>query len=148
MKNHLIALTLSGSVALVGPAQAGGMGEPVVTMEPVVVMEETAQASSSSDLIIPLIFVALVAVAMSGSSGGAIPSPASDLRVKTGVTPVGTAANGLPLYHYSYIGSDMVFEGVMAQDVLSHTPEAVTMGADGFYRVDYGMLGIDLKIVD
>ena len=147
MKHQLIAVALSGGLALAGPAHAGGMTEPVMTMEPVMVMEETT-ASSSADLIIPLILLALVAVAMSGDSGGGPGLAASDMRAKTGITPVGTAANGLPLYHYSYIGSDMVFEGVMAQDVLSHTPEAVTMGADGFYRVDYGMLGIDLKVVD
>ena len=37
------------------------------------------------------------------------------------------------------------FEGVMAQDVLKVMPEAVSIGADGFYRVNYTMLGIEMK---
>jgi hypothetical protein len=33
----------------------------------------------------------------------------------------------------------------MAQDVLGVMPEAVSIGADGFYRVDYARLGISLR---
>ena len=32
----------------------------------------------------------------------------------------------------------------MAQDVLEVMPEAVSVGSEGFYRVDYGMLGIEM----
>jgi hypothetical protein len=32
----------------------------------------------------------------------------------------------------------------MAQDVLKVKPEAVSIGADGFYRVNYDMLGISM----
>jgi hypothetical protein len=32
--------------------------------------------------------------------------------------------------------------GVMAQEVLRVMPEAVAIGADGYYRVDYARLGI------
>ena len=34
--------------------------------------------------------------------------------------------------------------GVMAQDVLKVEPSAVSVGTDGFYRVDYHKLGIDM----
>jgi hypothetical protein len=33
------------------------------------------------------------------------------------------------------------FVGVMTQDVLRVMPDAVAIGSDGFYRVDYEMLG-------
>ncbi|MCF2871457.1 hypothetical protein L0664_10320 [Octadecabacter sp. G9-8] len=46
-------------------AFAGNMSEPVMEMAPVVVMEETAGSSSGAGLIIPLILLALVAVAVS-----------------------------------------------------------------------------------
>ena len=46
-------------------AFAGNMSEPVMEMAPVVVMEETAGSSSGAGLIIPLILVALIAVALS-----------------------------------------------------------------------------------
>jgi len=70
------------------------------------------------------------------------PPPFSDSRVKTDMRRVGTAAHGLPLYTFRYIGDAGRYQGVMAQDVLAVMPEAVSVGADGFYRVDYAMLGI------
>ena len=33
----------------------------------------------------------------------------------------------------------------MAQDVLGVMPEAVSLGTDGFYRVNYAMLGIPFR---
>ena len=33
----------------------------------------------------------------------------------------------------------------MAQDVLKVEPSAVSMGADGYYMVDYGKLGIAME---
>ena len=36
----------------------------------------------------------------------------------------------------------------MAQDVLDVVPEAVSIGSHGFYRVDYGMLGIEMARLD
>jgi hypothetical protein len=37
------------------------------------------------------------------------------------------------------------YEGVMAQDVLKVMPEAVSIGPDGYYRVNYKMLGVPLR---
>ena len=45
-------------------AFAGNMSEPVMEMAPVVVMEEAA-SSAAAGLIIPLIFLALIAAAVS-----------------------------------------------------------------------------------
>ena len=74
--------------------------------------------------------------------------PAWSCIASAAITPVGTAANGLPLYQFTYRGSDIVFEGVMAQDVLSHRPEAVTTLPGGVMAVDYGLLGIEMKRVN
>ena len=69
----------------------------------------------------------------------------SDIRLKKDIIRVGTTRYQLPLYDFSYIDERGRFEGVMAQDVLKVRPEAVSMGADGFYRVNYTMLGIEMK---
>jgi Chaperone of endosialidase len=69
----------------------------------------------------------------------------SDRRLKSNVARVGTTVFGLPLYRFSYLGSDQMFTGVMAQDVLGVMPGAVSRNAAGFYRVDYRMLGIEMK---
>jgi Chaperone of endosialidase len=58
---------------------------------------------------------------------------------------VGTTAHNLPLYAFRYIGKDEQYEGVMAQDVLEVMPSAVSVGEDGYYRVNYEMLGIELR---
>lgn len=68
----------------------------------------------------------------------------SDYRLKTNIHRVGTTALGLPLYTFEYKRRPGVFEGVMAQDVLKVKPEAVTVGKDGFYRVNYELLGIEM----
>jgi hypothetical protein len=75
------------------------------------------------------------------------PLPPSDARLKTDIEPVGTTVYGLPLFHFRYKDGKERFEGVMAQDVMNVMPDAVVMGDDGFYRVDYGKLGIRMTRV-
>jgi len=74
--------------------------------------------------------------------------PPSDIRLKTDIRQVGTTAHNLPLYTFRYIGKDGQYEGVMAQDVLKVMPIAVSVGEDGYYRVNYGMLGIEMRRLD
>jgi len=69
----------------------------------------------------------------------------SDRRLKTDIRKVGVAANGLPLYTFRYMGGDVQFRGVMAQDVLNHTPEAVVTLPSGYLAVNYGMLGLTME---
>ena len=61
---------------------------------------------------------------------------------------MGTTARNLPLYAFRYIGKDEQYEGVMAQDVLKVVPAAVIVGEDGYYRVNYAMLGIEMRHLD
>ena len=72
----------------------------------------------------------------------------SDLRLKRDIRQVGTTAHNLPLYTFRYIGKDGQYEGVMAQDVLKVMPIAVSVGEDGYYRVNYNMLGIEMRRLD
>ena len=69
----------------------------------------------------------------------------SDRRLKANIARIGTTVFGLPLYRFSYKGSAEMFTGVMAQDVLGVMPRAVSRDPAGFYRVDYAMLGIEMK---
>jgi hypothetical protein len=72
--------------------------------------------------------------------GGAVAAAAikSDRRVKRDIRRVGTTPGGIPTYQFRYNGDDDdVYFGVMADEVLPVIPEAVIMGDDGFYRVDY-----------
>ena len=91
----------------------------------------------------PLIFRLLSKIGQEG------PLPTElDIRLKTDVRQVGTTAHNLPLYTFRYIGKDGQYEGVMAQDVLKVMPIAVNVGEDGYYRVNYEMLGIEMRRLD
>ena len=73
------------------------------------------------------------------------PPPSSDIRLKTDIQRIGTAAHNLPLYTFRYLDKEGVYEGVMAQDVMSVMPAAVIAGEDGYYRVNYEMLGSEFR---
>jgi hypothetical protein len=88
---------------------------------------------------------------MFGSLVGAGVGLASDMRLKENVEEVGKDAyTGLNLYHFSYISDpdSTLYEGVMAQEVLNFMPEAVVLDEEGYYAVDYGMLGMTMKEVE
>ena len=80
-----------------------------------------------------------------GGGGGGGKGGASDIRLKHDIVRVGSTVFGLPLYDFEYNFQPGTYEGVMAQDVLKVMPEAVSVGADGYYRVNYDMLGISMK---
>lgn len=78
---------------------------------------------------------------------GPLPPPPqpSDQITKKDIVRIGTTVLGLPLYQFSYIDKEGVYEGVMAQDVLMIRPDAVSLGDNDCLCVDYAALGIALK---
>jgi hypothetical protein len=87
--------------------------------------------------------------ACTGTLGRQNPNPkTSDRRLKENIERVGTHAMGFGLYLFEYkqahreqSGYRRQF-GVMADEVEAVLPQAVTVRADGFKMVNYGMLGI------
>ncbi len=75
----------------------------------------------------------------------ATPNVASDIRLKRDVVLIGHLDDGLGLYRYRYLWDDTVYVGVMAQEVAAKSPNAVTIGEDGYLRVDYRKLGLQLR---
>ncbi len=84
---------------------------------------------------------------MLGPSVGDDAVGVSDVRLKEDVQRVGTTVFGLPLYRFKYLGRPETYEGVMAHEVLQVMPAAVSLGADGYHRVDYGALGTSMRRV-
>jgi hypothetical protein len=75
----------------------------------------------------------------------------SDRALKENIVRVGVHPLGMGLYLFDYkpeshatVGCGRQF-GVMADEVEAVMPDAVVMYADGYKRVDYAMLGIDLS---
>jgi hypothetical protein len=66
----------------------------------------------------------------------------SDIALKEDIAPIGRLDNGLAFYRFRYRGGDgTVYVGVMAQEVQTIMPEAVTRGSDGYLQVDYDRIG-------
>jgi hypothetical protein len=80
-----------------------------------------------------------------GGRGGGGGGRRSDIALKHDIVLLGHLANGLGYYRFSYIGSNKAYVGVMAQEVESVKPEAVTRGSDGYLRVYYEKLGLKFR---
>mgnify|MGYP000265241859 FL=1 len=82
------------------------------------------------------------------NSGGLWGAIFSDSRLKENIETIGKdTRTGLTLYNFSYIAdpSSVIYEGVMAQEVLDYMPEAVTTASNGYYAVNYEMLNLEMK---
>lgn len=62
----------------------------------------------------------------------------SDRRLKENIERIDTLPNGLPVYSFNFIGSDMPLIGLMSDDVRKIRPDAVRV-VDGYDVVDYAM---------
>jgi hypothetical protein len=72
----------------------------------------------------------------------------SDVRLKADIAQIGITQSGLPWYRFRYINGETVYNGVMAQDVLKHTPAAVRTMTNGYMAVDYAMLGLSMRALN
>jgi len=136
MRKFVISMiaTLAATISYAGSA---------VMTAPDVMIVEPPMSNGSGAWLIPLAIIAILALTLSGDA-----AQPSDIRLKTGITPAGIAPDGLPLYTFRYIGGNHTYLGVMAQDVLMHTPEAVVAGPFGYMAVDYGALGMEMQRID
>lgn len=71
------------------------------------------------------------------SAGASLIPLLSDRRAKMDIVQIGATDSGVPIYRFRYKHGGPVQIGYMAQDLLESHPEAVTVGPDGFYRVNY-----------
>ena len=70
----------------------------------------------------------------------------SDRRLKRSIHLLAKLHNGLKIYTFKYLWSDVIYVGVMAQDLLQNPTwkDAVITKANGFYAVNYAMLGLKM----
>jgi hypothetical protein len=85
-----------------------------------------------------------ISKAQAGAPNGSGKVASSDRRLKTEIRRMATLPGGLGIYRFKYLWSDTEYVGVMAQEVREVMPDAVIEGTDGFLRVDYAMLGLDM----
>ena len=80
-----------------------------------------------------------------GGRGGGGGGRRSDIALKHDVVLLGRLASGIGYYRFSYLGSNKAYVGVIAQEIESVKPEAVTRGSDGYLRVYYEKLGLKFR---
>jgi hypothetical protein len=80
-----------------------------------------------------------------GGGGGRGGGRRSDIALKHDIALLGRLDNGLGFYRFSYNGSNKAYVGVIAQEVETIMPDAVTRGPDGYLRVFYRKLGVPLQ---
>ena len=72
----------------------------------------------------------------------------SDMRLKHDIVLLGRLDDGLGYYRFVYNGGHTAYVGVMAQEVWTVMPDAVTRGPDGYMRVSYDLLGLPFETYD
>jgi hypothetical protein len=74
----------------------------------------------------------------------------SDRRSKSAIMHLATMPNGIRIYSFRYLWSEQVYVGVMAQDLIHHPVfgAAIKLAADGFYRVNYALLGLRMVTIE
>jgi Protein of unknown function (DUF3300) len=83
-----------------------------------------------------------------GRGGGGGGGRRSDIRLKHDIVLLGRLNDGLGFYRFAYNGGDKAYVGVMAQEVQTVMPQAVTQGSDGYLRVFYDKLGVKFQTYD
>ena len=72
----------------------------------------------------------------------------SDIRAKEKLEKTGVSPSGIPIYEFNYIGSEARYSGAMAQDLLEMGVDAVSMHEDGYYRVNYNNIDVDMRQIN
>ena len=82
--------------------------------------------------------------------GGVCFGVISDRRLKSAIMHLATMPNGISIYAFRYLWSEQVYVGVMAQDLIHHPVfgAAIKLAADGFYRVNYALLGLRMVTIE
>lgn len=141
---HKYILTATSALTLAATGVVAGTVAYVAPAAPIMVEEPAGSMGGSGMWLIPLIAIALIALALRQPEEEIL---VSDRRMKRSIKEVGMSEIGLPLYEFKYILGTKTHVGVMAQDVLEHTPEAVVRSPLGYYKVNYGMLGLEMQTV-
>ena len=72
----------------------------------------------------------------------------SDMRAKEKIERTGKSPSGIPIYEFNYIGGSNRYSGAMAQDLLEMNIDAVSLSEDGYYKVNYNNIDVDMRLIN
>ena len=67
------------------------------------------------------------------------------MRLKHDLVLIDRHESGLGIYRFRYYGDPRAYVGVMAQDAQLVRPDVVSLGSDGYLRVNYERLGLSSR---
>lgn len=136
----------TGRTQLVAPMRVGGPAVPQFRREErimTVVPPDDAYNQSIKEW-----SAAEAGQANVGGPGAPTGGPPSDRRLKNNLKHIATTAQGIKLYSFQYIWSEQYYVGVIAQDLLLNFSYAVQTDKNGFYAVNYDLLGLKMITLD
>lgn len=80
----------------------------------------------------------------SGGGGGLIIAP-SDIRLKENIEKISVSDSGINIYKFNFIGEDITYQGVIAQELINTEFEKALIIEDDFYKVDYSQIDVEFK---
>lgn len=129
--NEILALAGQGQIQqpnFVGTPQTGVAGTDVAGITNAAYNQQMAGYNANQQVLGGLF----------SAGASLLPGLLSDRRAKKDITRIGQTDSGVPVYRFRYKDGGPWQVGYMAQDLLETHPDAVVMGPDGLYRVDYG----------
>lgn len=69
----------------------------------------------------------------------------SDASLKHDIVRVGVSPSGINIYEFSYNGHSSRWRGVLAQELLSTHPNAVSRDQSGYLMVDYSQIDVNFS---
>ena len=69
----------------------------------------------------------------------------SDERVKEDIYKLGYSDSGIPTYMFKYKGKNSTYTGTIAQDLIKLGRDDAVILEDGYYKVNYNLIDIDMK---
>ena len=70
----------------------------------------------------------------------------SDISFKENIKKIGTSVNGINVYSFNYIGSQISYQGVIAQELVGTKFESsLIKDENGKYLVDYSKIDVKFK---
>ena len=69
----------------------------------------------------------------------------SDERLKENIIKLGYSHNGIPVYKFNYKNDNRLYVGTIAQDLISAGREDAVTEENGYYKVNYNLIDINMK---
>jgi hypothetical protein len=65
--------------------------------------------------------------------------------LKENIEKIAVSDSGINIYKFNFIGEDITYQGVIAQELINTEFEKALIIEDDFYKVDYSQIDVEFK---